>query len=197
MGTVIIHKSLSLDGFAAGPNVSIDRPMGDGGQILHRWMFGAAEGSDEAKIVRELHASTGAVVIGRRTLDVGFGIWNDTPFAAPSFVVTHRVQEPISMPSGRFSFVDSLPEAIAQAKAASGDRSVCLMGVDISRKALFAGLVDELHLQIVPILLGDGQRLFVPFDGQPIELDVITVVESPAVTHIRYRIAQPQEGNTD
>ncbi len=116
MGIVRVSSSVSLDGFSAGPDVSTDAPMGVGGERLHRWLFAgggrprvAADGTtpsgDDAAVSAELYARTGAVVIGRRTYDIGVDLWGDTPFPVPTFVVTHRDQEPRPMTSASFTFV--------------------------------------------------------------------------------------------
>ena len=136
-----------------------------------------------------MFATTGAVVLGRRTFDVGLGKWEDTPYPVPSFVMTHEAREPLIMKSGTFTFVnDGIASAIEQAKAAAGHRNVNLMGADIAQQAIRAGLVDEIQLNLVPVLLSDGVRLFDSIGAEPIELEITRVIEAPGVTHIKYRV---------
>jgi dihydrofolate reductase len=210
MGVVLLNMSVSLDGFCAGPQVGAEHPMGIGGSRLHDWLFAAGaeeqptrSGTDRAvtsdgttptgvdtRISAEIGAGTGAVLIGRRTFDVGVGLWGDTPFPVPTFVLTSRAHEPMPMASATFTFVtDGVGEAVRQARAAAGDRNVLVMGgAGVAQACLRAGLVDEIQLQVVPVLLGSGVRLFDRHATGPVELIRVRLVESPAVTHLRYRV---------
>ncbi|MEU9834620.1 dihydrofolate reductase family protein [Streptosporangium sp. NPDC048047] len=191
MSTVILHVTMSLDGFAAGPDVSPENPMGVGGLRLHEWVFGAADDEVDSAVIKELSAATGAVVLGRRTFDVGVGVWGDTPFPAACFVVTHRPQDDLAMRSGTFTFVgDGVERAIRRARAAAGGRNVNLMGIDVARQALSAGLIDEIHLQVAPVLLGGGRRLFEELGTGPVELERTAVAASSRVTHLRFRVVR-------
>jgi dihydrofolate reductase len=194
--------SVSLDGFAAGPDVSVDQPMGKGGERLHEWLFlddadravaadGVSAAGVDAEHVRELSTTTGAVVIGKRTFDVGVNLWQDTPFPVPCFVVTHEPREEMVMKSASFTFVtDGVDKALDLARQAAGDRNVLIMGgPTTARQFVRAGLVDEIRLQLVPVLLGAGTRLFDHTGDHSIELERTAVIESPAVTHLRYRVA--------
>ncbi|MFD1147373.1 dihydrofolate reductase family protein [Saccharothrix hoggarensis] len=185
MGKVVLNGSVSLDGYSAGPNVGDDHPMGEGGERLHRWLF--AEGSDRDAAFA---ASVGAVVLGRRTFDLGLRYWRDTPFPVPSFVLTHEGRPPLAMESASFTFVTDGPKsAIGQARAAAGDKDVLVMaGADSARHVLRAGLVDEIRLQLVPVLLGSGARLL---DGlRPTELEKLEVTDSDDVVHLRFRVVR-------
>jgi dihydrofolate reductase len=187
MAFVFVHMTMSLDGYAAGPDVSVDEPMGIGGQRLHEWMFNPQPDEVDTRAIESAFADTGAVILGRTTFDVGLGEWNDTPYPAPSFVLTHRPRAQMPMKSGVFTFVDDASDALAQAKAAAGERGVSLMGVRVVQQFLNAGAVDEIRLQIAPIFLGQGLRLF---DGvRPISLQKIDAAESRDVVHLRYRVA--------
>lgn len=130
MGKAVLAFSMSLDGFIAGPDVSDAEPMGRGGERLHDWMF--KDHPDRAKddaVVKQMFADTGAVVLGKRTFDIGVGQWNDTPYPVPSFVLTHERREPLPMTSASFTFVkDGVESALAQARAAAGDRDAVVMG---------------------------------------------------------------------
>jgi dihydrofolate reductase len=189
MSKVIADLSMSLDGFIAGPNVSVEVPMGEGGERLHEWL---SEGGVDAEIARELSETAGATVVGRRMFDVGVGEWEDTPYPVPCFVLTHEQREELTMKSGTFTFVtDGIESALEQAKEAAGEKDVIVMGgANIVQQFLRAGLVDEMSLHLVPVLLGDGVRLFDGIGNELIELESTRVIDSPGVTHISYRIVK-------
>jgi dihydrofolate reductase len=211
--TVKVNISMSLDGFVAGPNASLDEPLGEGGEQLHEWALrtaswrsthgreGGETGPDD-EVMAETFADTGAVVIGRRMFSSGAGPWEDDPkrdgwwgdeppFHMPLFVVTHHAREPQEMQGGTtFHFVtDGVEAALEQARAAAGDQDVSIGGgADVIQQALRAGEVDELDLHVVPVFLGDGVRLF---EGvEDVRLEPVRVVGSPAVTHLRYRVVR-------
>jgi dihydrofolate reductase len=192
---------MSLDGFIAGPDIDVDRPMGDGGERLHQWLFQgdsdravAADGNSpdgvDAQVAREFSTATGAVVIGKRMFDVGVGLWGDTPFPVPSFVLTHEAREPLVMKSAVFTFVtDGIDSAVRQAQAVAGDKDVLVMGgAGIAQECLRAGILDEIQIQLVPVLLGAGTRLFDHLSPNHIELERTRLIESPHVTHLRFRV---------
>jgi dihydrofolate reductase len=200
MGRILLSMSVSLDGFAAGPDVTAEQPMGRGGERLHEWLFrddgdravaagGVTPAGVDAEQARDRYATTGAVVIGKRTFDVGVGLWQDTPFPVPCFVVTHEPREPLIMKSDSFTFVtDGLRSALRQARRAAGDRNVLIMGGPTTgQQFVRAGLVDEIHMQLVPVLLGTGTRLFDHLGTDHIELERTGVIESPRVTHLQFR----------
>ena len=191
MGKVIVSKSMSLDGFVAGPNVSVESPMGEGGLRLHDWFLNAPAGSANAEMMRESSAAIGAVVLGKRTFDIGVGLWEDTPFPVPTFVLTHEPRADRVEKSGTFVFVtDGLASALAKAQAAAGDRNIVLMGAETSNQYLKAGLVDEIHVTVIPVLLGRGARLFEDIGTKPVELAYTMVRESAGVTHLRLRVVR-------
>ena len=159
MSTVLVFASMSLDGFVAGQDVSRANPMGVGGEQLHDWMFTGVTPADRA-VIEGVRAGTGAVVLGRRTFDVGLEHWDDVPYPAPSFVVTHRPRPDLPQASGTFSFVTGVEAAVERAKAVAGERTVTVMGADVQRQAMAAGLVDEVVISLVPVLLGAGAKLF-------------------------------------
>jgi dihydrofolate reductase len=211
MGRVICHQSISLDGFTAGPNQSFDNPIGEGGMRLHEWMFGTAawarmqglpngaEGPDSA-VVEELssNAGVGATIMGRNMFGGGHsdwdpawkGWWGDNPpYHHATFVLTHHPREPVPMQGGTtFYFVtDGIESALRQAREAAGGKSVQIAGgASTVRQFIRAGHLDELYLHIVPIVLGNGERLLEDV-GDP-RMTPVEVIASPAVTHIRYRI---------
>ena len=201
MGLILLNMSMSLDGFIAGPDIDVDRPMGDGGERLHQWLFQgdsdravAADGNSpdgvDAQVALEFSTATGAVVIGKRMFDVGVGLWEDTPFPVPSFVLTHEAREPLVMKSAVFTFVtDGIDSAVRQAQAVAGDKDVLVMGgAGIAQECLRAGILDEIQIQLVPVLLGAGTRLFDHLSPNHIELERTRLIESPHVTHLRFRV---------
>ncbi|WP_144118796.1 dihydrofolate reductase family protein [Catellatospora sichuanensis] len=190
MAQVIAHVTMSLDGFMAGPDVDAAHPMGHGGERLHRWIFDESSESDAAAVRRQF-ALTGAVLLGRRTFDVGLGQWGDTPYPVPCFVLTHHPAPDRTERSGTFTFVHTgLFDALDLAAAAAGDRAVTLMGADVVQQVLRAGRLDEIHLQLAPVLLGGGRRLFEHLGTDHIELERLQVEESPHVTHLRFRVVK-------
>jgi dihydrofolate reductase len=206
--------SMSLDGFIAGPNPSVDHPLGKGGMQLHEWAFKLAawrkphgqEGGEvnaSTEVVEESLQNIGASVMGRSMFGGGSGPWgedpwdgwwgDDPPFHTPVFVLTHHAREPLKKEGGTtFFFVtDDIESALAQAKAAAGGKDVSLGGgADVAQQYLQAGLIDELQLNVVPILLYDGTRLFENIGGAEIELEQVRVLEAPGVTHLEYRVTR-------
>ncbi len=197
MAKVTTNMSISLDGFAAGPNDSVDG--------LHDWLYelsswrerhGLDGGTSDvdAEVLDEAFRNVGALVMGRRMFDLGEQPWGDEPpFHMPVFVVTHRAREPKVCKGGTtFTFVtEGFEAAVPQAREAAGERDVAVAGgPDVIQQALNAGLLDEIQVHVVPLLLGDGQRLFDNLRAR-VELERIRVVEAPSgVTHLRYRVVQ-------
>jgi len=189
MPEVILSMSMSLDGFVCGPDVSKEQAMGRGGERLHRWIFTDGPREEDAAIVLAAMHRVRAVVIGRRMFDVGYQYWNDTPHPLPTFVVTHERREPREEKSATFHFVEGVEEAIADARLAAHGKEVLLMGgPDIANQALAAGLVDEIHLQVVPVLLGNGGRLFEDVAPRLVELEQVSAVKTLEVVHLHYRV---------
>ena len=183
MSKVVLDVSVSIDGFTSGPNVRPEEPMGDRGELLHAWM---GEDGPDARVFEANNAEVGATVIGRTTYELGRAPWGGTPYAGiPGFVVTHRPEpDYVGDNGGRFSF-DSLDSAVRRAKEAAGSKKVYVLGADVGRQALAAGLLDELHVHLAPVLLGGGARLF---DG---ELAEVVAEGEPVIgtaTHLRYRV---------
>lgn len=206
MPSTYIAMSVSVDGFVAGPNGGPGNPLGDRGPQLHSWVYdlrswrerqglagGRADRDDD--LVRELDERTGAYVMGRRMFDEGEANWPvEAPFHAPVFVLTHHAREPWERPGGTtFHFVaGGVESAVTRARAAAGERDVRVAGgARAAQEALNAGLVDELQLHIAPVLLGAGVRLFDAVDDADAErpaLELDRVLDSPYVTHLRYRV---------
>ena len=155
VGKVVLTFSMSLDGFIAGPDISLDNAMGVGGDRLHKWMFhGGPENRIDLGMARELLAKVGAVVLGKRTYDVGLQHWGDTPYPVPSFVVTHEKLGKLEMESAAFTFIEGIEEALNQAQAAAAGKVVIVMGASVAQQMLKQRLADEIYIQLVPVLLG-------------------------------------------
>jgi dihydrofolate reductase len=204
---------MSLDGFIAGPNPSEEHPLGEGGMQLHEWAFKLAawrephgrEGGEvnaSTPIMEEALDNVGATIMGRNMFGGGPGPWgedpwqgwwgDEPPFHTPVFVLTHHEREPLEMKGGTtFTFVtDGIESALEQAKEAAGGADVSLGGgADVAQQYLAAGLLDELQLNVVPLLLGDGTRLF-DESGAGAALEQAQVVEAPGVAHLRYRVGR-------
>jgi dihydrofolate reductase len=202
MGKLVLDISMSLDGFITGPNVDRSKPMGEGGERLHEWLFGLAswrrthglaggEGGTDSDVLEGTLARAGAVLMGKRMFELGEEPWGDEPpFHMPVFVVTHEPRSPIVRKGGTtYNFVtDGLSSALRQAQEAAGDKDVSLAGgANVVQQFLKAGLLDEMQIHVVPVLLGGGTRLF-DHVSQQIELECTSVIESPGVTHLRYRV---------
>lgn len=206
--------SMSVDGFIAGPNPSEEQPLGEGGEQLHEWALTLAawrkphglEGGEvnaSTGVLEESLGNIGATVMGRNMFGGGPGPWredpwegwwgDDPPFHTPVFVLTHHEREPLRKQGGTtFTFVtDGIESALEQAKEAAGGKDVSLGGgAAVFQQYLAAGLVDELQLSVVPILLGDGTRLFDNVAGADVKLEPVRVVDAPGVTHLTYRVGR-------
>lgn len=212
MPAVTFDISMSLDGFIAGPNQTLEQPLGEGGEELHEWIVRLAswrerhglEGGEtgpESDLIEESTAKVGAHVMGRRMFSGGDGPWesdpnadgwwgDDPPFHAPVFVVTQHPREPVEKQGGTtYTFVtDGVEAAIAEARAAAGGKDTAIAGgATIVQQALNAGLVDEFQVNVVPVLLGDGVRLF---GESQAKIELTKVVDSPAAMHLRYRVVR-------
>ncbi|MFK4089021.1 dihydrofolate reductase family protein [Kribbella sp. NPDC020789] len=190
MGKVASAMSMSLDGFVTGPHDSRKNPLGEGGLVLHDWLGPTATAADRA-VLQEMVDGVGAILMGRRSYDfcVGDGGWGDGGPAGqiPCFVLTHN--PPAEAPAV-FTFVtDGIESAVKQAKAVAGDNTVGIHGATAAQQALAAGLLDEIHVHLVPVLLGGGVRLFDLLGSGPITLTRNRVVEAASgVTHLRYQV---------
>ena len=214
MAKFFLEITMSLDGFVAGPDATLEEPLGKGGEELHEWVLplaswrgphgleGGETGPDD-DLMRETVARPGAVVMGRRMFSGGEGAWaddpnadawwgDDPPFHMPVFVLTHHEREPVEKQGGTtFTFVtEGIESALEQARTAAGDKDVQLSGgASIAQQYLAAGLLDELNIHVAPILLGGGVSLFGELGADAPELKLTRVVESPAVTHLTYEVA--------
>ncbi len=190
MSKSVLDMSVSLDGFVCGPNETPDNGLGDNGARLHQW-FGRAGRNDpgdvDARMIDEL-MGTGAVVAGRGTVEPA-GWWDgDHHDGVPIFILTRtRTPEDVAR-WPLITVLDDVTEAVTRAKEAAGDRDVLVHGVGCARAALAAGVLDELHLHLVPVILGEGRRLFEGIGSEPHEFELTRTAEGAGVTHLRYRV---------
>ncbi|MGW4380105.1 dihydrofolate reductase family protein [Kitasatospora sp. NPDC004531] len=202
MGIVTANLAVSLDGFTAGPDQSLEHPFGPGvREPLTSWMWETdrPDREQDAHLLGALHANTGAHIMGRNMFGPGRGAWDETwtgwwgpepPYHAPVFVLTHHPRKPLPMGGGTtFEFVtDGIEAALDRARAAAGEQDVEIAGgASTVRQYLRAGLLDELVLHLVPVVLGlrAGERLL---DGVRATLEPVEVIPSQTVTHLRYRV---------
>jgi dihydrofolate reductase len=202
--------SVSLDGFVAGPNPSEEDPLGEGGEELHQWVLKLAawrkphgrEGGEtnaSSAVIEEGLENVGATIMGRNMFGGGPGPWgddpwggwwgDDPPFHHPVFVLTHHQRSPLQKEGGNsFTFVtDGIESALEQAKQAAGGKDVSLGGgAEVAQQYLAAGLIDELLLNVVPVLLGGGTRLFENLPAGT-GMEQVRTVEAPDVAHLFYR----------
>jgi dihydrofolate reductase len=217
MTQIVLDISMSVDGFVAGPNPTLEDPLGKNGMLLHEWIFGlatwrsqhghegGARNADDEIVARGL-ATLGAGVIGRKMFSGGSGPWDDDPnaagwwgdeppFGVPIFVVTHHPRETARFENGTsFSFVtEGVEAAVAQAREAAAGKDVRIGGgASVATQALRAGLLDRIDLHIAPVLLGGGTRLF---EGvEPAQFELVATQPSPSVTHVTYLPRQQGDG---
>ncbi len=197
MSSTVLYMSMSLDGFVAGPNERPDNGLGDGGERLHEWIFAGAPTEHggvpgrpagvNGEVMEEAMA-TGAVVAGRGTVEPA-GYWGgDHHDGVPIFILSRHKTAADAAQWPLVTYVSDVETAMASAKEAAGEKDVLVHGVGTAQLALAAGVLDEIQIHLVPVLLGEGRRLFEHLGAEHIELDPIRVVEGSGVTHLRYRV---------
>jgi dihydrofolate reductase len=211
MSKVRVHISFSADGYLAGPNQSLENPLGEGGESLHDWVVAlrawrephGLEGGEvnvSTPVVEESLANVGAEIMGRGKFGGGPGPWGDEwqgwwgdepPFHMPVFVLTHHEREPLTLSGTTFTFVtDGIEAALDRARDAAAGKDVLVGGgANVINQCLAAGLVDELELHVVPLVLGGGARLFDGV-GPDLQLEQVRAIEAPGVTHLKYRVVR-------
>jgi dihydrofolate reductase len=211
LGALLADISMSLDGFVAGPNPSLEDPLGKGGEQLHEWVFATqawrkphgrsgGEANVDSELVERTLARTGATIMGRRMFSGGEGPWeedsnangwwgDDPPFHHPVFVLTHHARDPLAMEGGTtFTFVtDGIESALGQARDAAVEKDVAVAGgAEAIQQYMKAGLLDELHLHVVPVCLGAGRLLLEDLAAG--RLESTGMLRSPSgVAHLSYR----------
>jgi dihydrofolate reductase len=212
MAKVRFEISMSLDGYVAGPNQSHEDPLGEGGEALHDWVVKleawrkshgheGGEVNESSPVMEEAMDNIGAVIMGRGMFGPpGGGPWgeepwngwwgDDPPFHVPVFVVTHHDREPLTLTDTAFTFVTGgVQEAYEQAVEAAAGKDVKLSGgAEVANQMLVAGLIDQIDLNVVPLLLGGGERLFADLGGSMPKLELERTVAGPEATHLRYRV---------
>jgi dihydrofolate reductase len=198
MSSTVLFMSMSLDGFVAGPNESVDNGLGDRGERLHEWIFAGApteHGGVPARPagvngeVMDEAMATGAVVAGRGTFEPAKGWGGDHHDGVPIFILSR--QDPGVDPRWPLvTYVPNVETAMARAKEAAGDKDVLVHGAGVAQLALAAGVLDEIQIHLIPILLGEGRRLFEHLGADHIELEPVRVLEGSGVTHLRYRVCR-------
>jgi dihydrofolate reductase len=212
MSKLKVNITMSLDGYVAGPNQSVENPLGEGAFQLHDWalptetfrsLHGDTNGGETGindDVLREAFENLGATIMGRHMFgpdrspwgkDPWEGWWGDNPpYHHPVFVLTHHAREPLVMKGGMtFFFVtNGIESALMQARKVARGKDVALGGgANVIQQYLAAGLIDELEIHVVPLLLGSGERLFVNVDPQKVDLQPIRAVAGSGVTHLKYR----------
>lgn len=219
MSLLKFNITISLDGYVAGPNQSVTDPLGEGGEKLHEWAFavrtfrerhgmeGGATGPDD-DIAAEYFQNIGATIMGRHMFGGGDGPWGNNPwngwwgdnppFHMPVFVLTHHARDPLEMQGETiFHFLtEGIHAALEQAKDAARGKDVNLGGgANVAQQYLMASLIDEMDIHVVPVFLGDGTRLFENTDGRQTNYECIRVVNSPTVSHYKYRSRSSRGAN--
>ncbi|HWM55943.1 MAG TPA: dihydrofolate reductase family protein [Solirubrobacterales bacterium] len=212
MAKLKLQISISLDGYVAGPNQSEEHPLGEGGEALHDWALKLAawrkphgrEGGEvnaSTEVFEEASENVGAILIGRNMFGGGPGPWgedpwqgwwgDEPPFGVPVFVLTHHEREPLVKGETTFHFVtDGIEAALERAREAAGGKDVALGGgASAIQQYLAAGHVDEMWINVAPVLLGGGTRLFDGGVGPGIELEQLRAIEGPEAAHLKYRVA--------
>jgi len=221
MSKLRFNITMTLDGYVAGPNQSVENGLGEGGERMHDWVVplktfreihgdeGGGETGTNDDVLRESFENIGATIMGRNMFGPDRGPWGDEPwkgwwgdtppFHTPVFVLTHHAREPLVMKGGTtFFFVtDGIESALEQAKEAAGGKDVSLGGgASVAQPYLAAGLLNEMELHVVPLLLGGGERLLDNL-GSGVKLEPLRTVEGPGVTHLKYRVVEKGASGTD
>jgi dihydrofolate reductase len=198
MSSTVLYMSMSLDGFIAGPNERLDNGLGDGGHRLHEWAFSTGAGPEDSGVpgrpagvdgeVYDEMMSTGAVVCGRGTIEPA-GYWGgDHHDGVPIFVLSRRRPGAEAARWPLVTYVDDVGAAMARAKEAAGEKDVLVHGAGTAQLALAAGVLDEVQIHLIPVLLGQGRRLFDHLGADHVELEPIRILDGPGATHLRYRV---------
>lgn len=200
MSSTVLYMSMSLDGFIAGPNEGVDNGLGDGGERLHEWAFASGDATESGMPdsppgvdgeVYDEAMSTGAVVAGKGTVEPA-GHWGgDHHDGVPIFVLSHHQPSAEVAQWPLVTYVSEVETAMARAKEAAGEKNVLVHGAGVAQLALAAGVLDEIQIHLIPVLFGQGRRLFDHLDAEQIELERTAVIAAPdGTTHLRYRVGQ-------
>jgi len=196
MSATVLYMSMSVDGFVAGPNESVDNGLGDDGERLHEWIFAGAptehggvpgrpEGAN-GEVMDEAMA-TGAVVAGRGTFEPAKGWGGDHHDGVPIFILS-RSKSGVDPQWPLVTYVAEVETAMARAREAAGEKDILVHGATVAQLALAAAVLDEIQIHLIPVLLGEGRRLFEHLGADHIELEPVRVLEGTGATHLRYRV---------
>jgi dihydrofolate reductase len=202
MSRTNLSMSISADGYVAGPGQGEEHPLGVGGEALHGWHLGAFKDHPvNRQVITEMLDGMGATIMGRNMFGPIRGKWGDSdwqgwwgdepPYHCPVYVLTHYPHDPIELKGGTtFHFVtDGIDAAYAHAVVAAGGHPISIAGgASCARQAIAAGIVDEIDLQVNPVILGSGERLLDGFEAGEPALELVRVLEAPGVAHLRYRV---------
>ncbi len=188
MAKAVSDMSISLDGFITGPDDTPEQGLGRGGEVLHEWIFREPGTFDQ--IFATARVETGCIMMGRHSYEVADGWGEEPPFQMPIFVLTHKPQASLSKKGGTtFHFVtDGLESGLRQAEEVAGDRNIGVHGATVAQQLLRIGRLDELRLHVVPVLLGEGKRLFEEGDLRRVDLELISSEPRDGVLHVGYRV---------
>ncbi len=200
MSSTVLYMSMSLDGFIAGPNERPDNGLGDGGHRLHEWVFAGAAADDsgvpgrppgvDGEVYDEM-MSTGAVVAGRGTFEPAGGWGGDHHDGVPIFILSRSRPGPEVAQWPLVTYVDDVVTAMTRAREAAGEKNVLVHGAGTAQLALAAGVLDEIQIHLIPVLFGQGRRLFDHLVAEQIELERTAAIAAPGgVTHLRYRVVR-------
>ena len=191
MSSTVLYMSMSLDGFIAGPNETLDNGLGDGGERLHEWALGVdgvQQLDDADHAVLDDFLSTGAVLAGRGTFEPAGGWSGDHHDGVPIFILSRHQPAAEYAQWPTVTYLSDLEDAVGRAKEAAGEKNVLVHGVGTAQRCLQAGLLDEIQIHLVPVLLGEGRRLFEHLGADHIELETVQAVKGREATHLRYRV---------
>jgi dihydrofolate reductase len=191
VSTVYVDMSVSLDGFVAASNRTADEPLGKGGELLHEWSYSGKDPRN-SEIIEETVDALGAMITGRGNYEDSLRWWGPNgptgESRLPLFVITHS--PPADAASDTvYTFVAGLDEAVQRAKQAAAGKNVAVSGADVSKQLIRAGHVDELSIHVVPVLFGGGLPLY-DLGGDHVQLELIRVIDTAEVTHLRYRVVR-------
>ncbi len=197
MSATVLYMSMSLDGFIAGPNETPDNGLGDGGHRLHEWALTDTDADHTGRSSRpagvngevfDEFMTTGAIVAGRGTFEPAGGWGGDHHDGVPIFILTRR--DPTDLRQWPLvTYVNDVTTAMTQAKEAAGSKNVGVQGAGTAQLALAAGVLDEIELHVIPVLFGQGRRLFEGLAPEQIELERTRILQGEGgVTHMRYRV---------
>ncbi len=204
MGKVTAGFSMSLDGFVAGPNDSPENSLGDGGDRLFKWYFSGDASyevpsgnrlfkmsKDGADLIQEASQAAGVLVTARRTFDIAHAWGGKHPMDVPIVVLTHNIPKEWIKPGSPFTFVtDGVESAIEKARQIAGDKNVVIGAPSVVQQCLQAGLLDEIHIDLAPVLLFEGIRLFDHLGIEPVDLQTVEVTATPDVIHLTFRVVK-------